>query len=1674
MDQPVIRGGGKDLLAACEAARLAGNRLWIEQFLARLPGDRRSVLLPDLLAAEIECRLVAGEMPSPEEYQRRFPGHADTVQAIYQRVLAARHVAPSGLALQNLPTVPDHNQAALLSDPSLSSIHAADGQERTSDFVGQRAAAGPPPPSTPEEAAAAPPASQQAPPPRPHTALPKTPGPCSAGPPAAGEGMPAAFGRYQLLGLLGRGGFGTVYLGYDGQLDRRVAVKVPYSDQGRSPEGVQFLLQEARRLARLKHPGIVAVHDVGFEGDQFYIVSDFIDGTSLSDWLRSHRPSYAEAAQVAAAVADALACAHRQRIVHRDVKPGNILLAGDLEPVLVDFGLALTDGEGAGQRHMVMGTPSYMSPEQASGEGHRIDGRTDIYSLGVVFYRMLCGRPPFVAPMTSELLRQVCEDDPQPPRQLDPNIPRELERICLKAMARRISDRYTTASDLSEDLLEFLETSRTSAPPVPPSASNAPAEPAAGPGRRCLECGLENPPEFRFCGGCGKSMFVRATPSPVTPAAPAAENERPVPPAPPRDEPDSSAAPTLPLGAKQSHEENTPSGSRPPAAERRPLTALFCRLDPQFLFEDIDPEDISGILPGFQEACVEVAERAGGHVAQRAGEDLLVYFGYPQATEDASRQAVRTGLALVETVARLAASFSLHPPPTQAPSEDSGGLLHGGFRSGMSGSSLIQVGIRVGIHTGWVVTGEVPPVRVHREPERPAGRSGGERGLAGDWALLSEPRSVATRLHDLAEPNTVVLSVATHRLVQGFFECSSLGTHALKGTTRRLEVFQALRECEVSNRIEVAGPTGLTPLVGRDRELGLLLDRWEQVQEGTGQVVLLSGEPGIGKSRLLHEVKQQVCHGKQDTPVPRTPLVLEWRGAPQYQNSDFYPVRDFLERYLNLRREQAVETRRARLEEMLSGLGFSLPEAVPLFAPLLGLPGSERYPVPALSPQKLRQKTLEALLDWLRRQAGRQPLLLLVEDLHWADRSTLGLLDLILEQVTSESMFLLFTCRPEFRSPWGDCHFLTRVALNRLTRKQVVDLIERRTGCSGLPPEVGEQVLARTDGVPLFVEEMVKMMLEAGLLRQQNGHFELQGSLPARAIPDTLQDLLMTRLDRLGEARGIAQIGAALGREFTHELIQAVVGCSPPRGGLDERASGASDSLPQCDATTLEEGLSRLIEAELLFRKGRPPEVSYLFKHALIQDAAYQSLPRSTRQRVHQRIAETYLSSFTETVEAHPELLAHHFTEAGLITDAIGWWEKAGLVARERSANAEAIGHLSRGLELLSGLKESPENDRQELRIQIPLGAALLSTRGYAAPEVGLTYSRARALCEKLGETDDLFHILWGMWAWLVVRDELDLCMEMAPEILRLAEAQQDDGMLMEALFVPGLTQTYRGEFEEARRHCERGAALAETERCRHHARRTGQNCAVTIRCYWGLALWHLGYSDQALRCCQEMVALARQLNHPFTLCYAYHHAAWLHQHCRLGNEARAFAQAEIDLAAEQEFAFWAATGRLYRGAALLLLGEHAQGLADVRQGLEAYRATGAELALPYYLSFLAQGQARVGQTEEGLQTLDSALVAADRRHDYFHLAEIHRLRGEWLLDRDPAQAETAFLRSLETARGQGGRSWELRAALSLGRLWHARGRTAEARDLVAGIYATFTEGFGTPDLVDARTWIKG
>jgi class 3 adenylate cyclase/predicted ATPase len=1068
-----------------------------------------------------------------------------------------------------------------------------------------------------------------------------------------------------------------------------------------------------------------------------------------------------------------------------------------------------------------------------------------------------------------------------------------------------------------------------------------------------------------------------------------------------------------------------PTPSLQHLAERRQLTVMFCDLvGSTALSAQLDPEDLREVVRAYQETCTTVIRRYDGHIAQHLGDGLLVYFGYPHAHEDDTQRAVRAGLEILTGLPPLNAQMS---PTIKAR------LPH-------------PVQVRIGIHTGLVVIGEI-------------GSSEKREILA-----LGETPNLAARIQGQANPDEVIISTATYRLIEGLFETEERGQPELKGVATPLTLYRVVNESEAHSRFEVVVRRGLTPLIGRDHEYGLLYERWQRVKDGAGQVVLLSGEPGIGKSRLVEALKATVeSEGTR---------FLELRCSPYTQNSALAPVIEHLQRLLKFHGGDSPEE---KLQKLMIGAHSPVPpqpEAIPLLAVLLSLPHPDGYPTLTLSPQKQKEKTQEALVAWLCAEAKQQAMMYAWEDLHWADPSTLELLTLFLQQVPTTQSLTVLTFRPEFSPPWGAHSYFSQLSLSRLGRTQVETMLEKVTSGKALPKEVIQQIVSKTDGVPLFVEELTKMVVESDLVTEVNGHYELTAPLPPLAIPSTLHDSLMARLDRLAPVREIAQIGATIGREFDYAVLHAV---SP----LTE--------------DTLQQGLKQLVEAELVYQSGVPPQARYLFKHALVQDTAYQSLLKSRRQQLHQQVAQVLVEQFPETVETHPELVAHHYTEASLIEQAFPYWQQAGERATQRSAYVEAVAHLTRGLELLKTLPDTPEHAQQELFFQTILGRALTATKGFSAPEVEQAYARALKLCRRVEESPQLFGVLSGLYVFSHGRGEYRTTgLELAKQMMRLAQNLQEPNLLLRAHLSLGMNLYWGGEFASARVHVEQSLFLHDP----HHPPPALYTVDNRVDClvHLALTLWHLGYPDQALKKSQKALALATELFHPYTLALTLGFTGLFHLLRREWQDVRERAEAAIALSTEQGFPYWLASGMLRRGAALAEQGQVEEGIAQMQQGLAAYRATGAELPRIRLLPWLAAGYAKLGQVEEGVTLLAEALEMVDKTDERWNEAELYRIKGELTLqskaslgqvktgqdkseDTDPrpltpdpqTEAEGYFLKAIEIARKQQAKSLELRAATSLARLWQQQGKRLEAHNLLSEVYNWFTEGFDTKDLQEAK-----
>jgi class 3 adenylate cyclase/predicted ATPase len=1028
-------------------------------------------------------------------------------------------------------------------------------------------------------------------------------------------------------------------------------------------------------------------------------------------------------------------------------------------------------------------------------------------------------------------------------------------------------------------------------------------------------------------------------------------------------------------------------------AERRQLSVMFCDLvGSTALSLRFDPEDLRQIVRAYHRAVAGAVARFDGFVAKYMGDGVLAYFGYPQAHEDDAERAVRAGLAVIEAVVGLGAQEALK--------------------------------VRLGIATGLVVVGDHIGT-----------------GSAHEQTVVGETPNLAARMQGVAQPGEVVIADSTRRQIGALFDLEDLGPRILAGFAGPQRAWRVVGESGVASRFEAL--RSAAALVGRDEELDLVLRRWERAKGGEGGAVLIAGEPGIGKSRLAEALSQAIAH------APHTRL--HYSCSPYHQDSALYPFIVQLERAAGFARNDTDGEKLGKLRDLLVP-SARRDDEIELVAELLSLPS--RAAELSLSPQRRREALFEALLHQLAMLAWRRPVLMVFEDAHWIDPTSRELLDLTLDRVAGLPVLLIVTLRPELQHSWGGRPHVSNLALNRLGERDGAVLVERLAGNAGLAREIVGEIVERADGVPLFVEELTKAVLESAAFDNRVAAVPASRPLPNLAIPATLHASLVARLDRLGPgAREVAQTGAVIGREFAYELIEAVA---------------------QRSAVELRSGLDRLTAAGLLLSRGSPPHSSYLFKHALVQDAAYVTLLRSRRQALHAEIAAAIEREFPEIATTQPELLAHHCTEAGQADRAVQYWHRAGERATARSANLEAIAHLTRGIEMLAGLPQSPLRDEEELELQAALVTPLWATRGFGSAEAEQAARRAVELAPRAGiDSPAHFRAIYGLRYSYLLRGNLRAGRPLAEQLLDLAARLREPELFAYAHFELGVEQLFSAELAGARQHLEQGIARYDPRWGRAAALRHGFNCASNCHAFLTRVLWHLGYPDEALRHSREAIALARDIAHPFSQGVALSWTTALHQLRGETEQTRERAEALVAFATEQAFPFLAAQAMVFRGWALVQQGLGAQGLVQLRAGLAAYRATGAELESSHWLGLLAEACHCAGQAEEGMRVVAEALDHVARTGIVYYEPELHRLHGELWLRRDrpdAGKAEACLGRALETAGQQQAKSWELRAATSLARLRRDQGRRAEARDLLAPVYGRFTEGFDTADLKTAKT----
>ena len=1039
------------------------------------------------------------------------------------------------------------------------------------------------------------------------------------------------------------------------------------------------------------------------------------------------------------------------------------------------------------------------------------------------------------------------------------------------------------------------------------------------------------------------------------------------------------------------------AGGRAREAERRQLTVMFCDLvGSTALSARLDPEDLRAVIGAYHRCCTGVVEHASGFIAKYMGDGVLAYFGYPRADEHDAERAVRAGLELVDAVAAL-------DTPAGVPLQ-----------------------VRSGIGTGLVVVGDLIG-----------------QGAAQEQAVVGETPNLAARLQHLAEPGTVVIGPSTRRLTAGLFEYEDLGAVAMKGFAAPVNAYRVLRESGAENRFEARHGPDLTPLVGRNEELALLQRRWQQATSGEGCVVLVSGEPGIGKSRLAQSLVERLAD--------ETHTRLRLFCSPHHQDHALYPTITQLERAAGFRREDTIERRLDKLEAVLAQATGDLGEAVPLVAALLSLPTGERYPPLNLSPQKQKEKALQALVAQVEGLAAGRPVLMLFEDAQWSDPTSLELLDLIIDRVPALRILVIITFRPEFAPPWSGHAHVTSLGLNRLPPRQRAEMIASITGGKALPQEIAVNIIDRTDGVPLFVEELTKAVVESGMLTDLGDRYTAAAPVAPLAIPASLQASLLARLDRLAPVREVAQIGAALGRQFSHELIDAVAAIPQPQ---------------------LDDALDQLVSAELIYRRGSPPDALYTFKHALVQDAAYSTLLRDRRQQLHARIAATLEGRFPELVTTQPALLAHHCAEAGLTEKAIEYWLAAGRQAWGQSMLSEALALLHRGLTLIPTLPDSDWRRGTELDLRIVLSQALTANQGWGAPELDEVHSRARELALALNRPRALLSALSGQLYDNWARADLRRARQLAAELEELGDSTDDVPVQVLACAAKGLVCFDFGEFVTSRVYLEKGIALYDPADRVSYAELLSHDARVQLRTHLSWLLAPLGYIDQAVLQREAALEEARRLSHPPTLALALVSTRVIG---RFEPESLLlYADELMALATEHGLGLFRAMALIERGWCLAASGRTDEGIPLLTAGLASSDELGRMAFRPWALTLLGDAHRMARHWQPALEHFALARRLAEETEERWFLPETLRLRGDVLVAMgDPAAAETGYREAIAIARQQSAKLWELSAAMSLARLWRDQGKRAEVRELLAPVYGWFTEGFSTPVLKEAEALLR-
>jgi class 3 adenylate cyclase/predicted ATPase len=1024
-------------------------------------------------------------------------------------------------------------------------------------------------------------------------------------------------------------------------------------------------------------------------------------------------------------------------------------------------------------------------------------------------------------------------------------------------------------------------------------------------------------------------------------------------------------------------------------AEFRQITVTFCDLvGSTQLSEKLHPEELKKLIEAYRAECSTAIRRYGGVVARYFGDGVMAFHGWPYAYEDSAVRAVHAALEIVSGVTKI--------------------------------SGPVPLACRVGVCSGPVVVGEM--------------------GDSGTWSMdaVGETPNIAARLQTLAAPNTVLISESTKRLASAAFDFQDLGLQELKGVTEPLHVYRVLSAKNIASRFDAAHAGSLTPLIGRSTELSLLLDRWQKVKEGDGQVILLSGIPGVGKSRLLHELISHI----QDEPH----LLLRYQCSPYHTQSAFFPVIEQIGHAAQLIAREADAEKIAKLQAYLPQSIDNSKEPLLLIAKLLSISTENHRELSELTPQQIKNRTISTLVDMLLAFSLQRPTLCIFEDAHWLDASSVELLGLMISRIGHSRVLLIVSCRPEFRPTWLAHANITTYSLTRLSQSEVKTMIRDLLRGGSIPQQLVDQIIEKADGVPLYIEELTSSTLNVPL-RETSGRTEQ----PLLRVPESLSDALMERLDRAAPSRRVAQIAAVIGREFSYDLLSAA---------------------SQIDEDDMQAALSLLELADIIYRVGISPFVRFAFKHVLLRDAIYDSLLRSKKQQIHADIAAILERDFPKLAENQPEVLAYHYQEAGNHQLAIRCWFESGQRALAHSANVEAIANFRKALQLLNALPETPERTKQEIDVQLALGIPLIAVQGYASAETREAFSRARTLCLRLGNIPEYFQALYGCWGYCWMGGENDDALSMADEFLSRSRALADPVLLMVAHRMMGSTLLTIGDFQASANHFEETIRLStgKEKQPLYNLYMVEPQAASLLLLSWDL--WFLGYPDQARERVSEALALAQDLGQPYTIAFAHYMTSVVH--LLRGDAARAFESAErsFEMSQEQRFSLYAILSRISRGKAIGELGRLEEARAEIELGIDEARRSGVGFMLRMMDSWLAEVHAKTGENERALAIVERALTDIGDMTGRSWEAELHRQRAQILLTLNPSkviEAESHLKKSIEVARGQSAKSLELRAATSLAELWQTQGRPDEARALLEPIYSSFHEGSETADLKRAR-----